>query len=460
MKATGALLRALAALGALVAARIRRHPLRALLLTNLASLSLALHAASRSSGGVRALLIRLLLRAARATPIVRGQVVRMKAQMRERIERMVVKDLGPVTCELPADGMAEAELAAQLRQWAAAETSWRAGKVSGTVYSGDEGLTRLMAEASRLYALSNPLHPDVFPSVRKMEAEVVGMCARLFHCDPEQGGCGTMTSGGTESIVLAAKAYRDHALATRGIVAPEMVLASSGHAAFVKAAHLLGIRPVRVPVCARTFRADVEAMARAITRNTVMVVGSTPSFAQGVLDPIGSLSEVCAARGVGLHVDCCLGSLLLPLMARLGRQVEPFDFRLRGVTSLSVDTHKYGFAPKGSSVVLYRSEELRSDGAAQSRALRGPAACARADRFTWWPAVPPCPPAAQALPVFCLRRLVGRYLRNAHTRRLAPRCAHRWHVGGHDAAGRERLPERLQPHTGGHAAHRRRRARH
>lgn len=358
--AAGALARALRALAERLAAHLRRHPLRALLLSNLATLALALHAASRSSGGVRALLVRLLLRAARATPVVRGQLVRMKAQMRERIERMVVKDLGATTCALPADGLGEAELTGRLREWAAAEAAaWRAGTVSGTVFSGEEGLTRLMAEAGRLYALSDPAHPDVFPSVRKMEAEVVAMCAGLFHCEAARGGCGTMTSGGTESILLAAKAYRDHARASRGVLCPEMVLPSSAHAAFDKAAALLGIAAVRVPVHAQSFRADVQAMAAAVTRNTVLLVGSAPSYAQGVLDPIGELSELALAKGVGLHVDCGLGSLLLPLMGRLGRQLPLLDFRLPGVCSLSVGTHSYGFGPKGSAVLLYRTAELR-----------------------------------------------------------------------------------------------------
>jgi len=170
--------------------------------------------------------------------------------------------------------------------------------------------------------------------------------------------CGTVTSGGTESILLAMKTYRDWAREKSGIMAPEMVLPSSAHAAFDKAAQYFGIKIVRVPV-GTDFRADVAAMKEAITDNTVVVVGSAPSFPHGVIDPIEELSELARERGTGFHTDACLGGFLLPWAERLGYKVPPFDFRLPGVTSVSVDTHKYGYAPKGTSVILYRGWELR-----------------------------------------------------------------------------------------------------
>jgi sphinganine-1-phosphate aldolase len=344
-------------LAAILRERVRKSPLWSLLATNAASLFLALHLAARRSGGLRALLIRTLLRAARATPLVRGQLVKVKASVREKFERMVAKDIGQTTCELPPDGMSDALLSAQLRQWSGAEMAWRAGKVSGTVYSGDDALTRLMAEAFRLYALSNPMHPDVFPSVRKMEAEIVSMVLRLFHGG--HGCCGTMASGGTEAILLACKAHRDEARETRGVLEPEMVVPSTAHAAFLKAGHYLGVRVIRVPVDPVTFQADPRAMARAISRRTILLVASAPSFAQGVIDPVDELAQLARASGVGLHVDCCAGSLLLGLMGKLGYECKPFDFALDGVSSISCDMHTYGFAPKGTAVVLYASEELR-----------------------------------------------------------------------------------------------------
>jgi sphinganine-1-phosphate aldolase len=165
---------------------------------------------------------------------------------------------------------------------------------------------------------------------------------------------GTVSSGGTESIFLAVKAYRDRA----GIAEPEMVLPTTAHAAFHKAAHLLGVRAVKVPV-GDDGRADVAATEAALGERTILLVGSAPGFPHGLIDPIEELSELALARGVGFHTDACLGGFLLPWAERLGRPVPPFDFRLPGVTSMSADTHKFGYAPKGTSVVLYRGAELR-----------------------------------------------------------------------------------------------------
>jgi sphinganine-1-phosphate aldolase len=336
---------------------ICKQPLRMLVVTNFASLLIALQLASRHFGGLRGLVVRAYLCAARGTPAARSQLVKMKAQVREKIERMVVKNIGAPTLALPAHGVPDAQISARLHEWSGAESSWRQGRISGTVYSGEDELTRLQAEVFELYAVSNPMHPDVFPSVRKMEAEVVMMVLRLFRAPPL--GCGTMTSCGTESILLACKAYRDHARETRGVIDPEMVVPTTAHAAFFKAGHYLGIRVIRVPVDPRSFRADVHAMGRAITRNTVLVGASAPSFAQGVIDPIAPLAALARAAGVGLHVDCCVGSFLIAMMDDLGYDVPPFDFRVEGVSSLSCDTHKYGFAPKGSAVIMYADPVLR-----------------------------------------------------------------------------------------------------
>ena len=177
----------------------------------------------------------------------------------------------------------------------------------------------------------------------------------------EQGGervVGTVTSGGTESIMLAVRTYRDWARSRRGITQPELVIPVSAHAAFEKAAHSFGVELRRVPLDAN-YRVDVEAMAAAVNRNTIALVGSAPSFPHGAIDPIPELASLAQARGVPLHVDACLGGFVLPWAERLGYTVPQFDFRLEGVTSMSADTHKYGYAAKGTSVVLYRGEELR-----------------------------------------------------------------------------------------------------
>ncbi|MCP4358584.1 MAG: aminotransferase class V-fold PLP-dependent enzyme, partial [Chloroflexi bacterium] len=176
--------------------------------------------------------------------------------------------------------------------------------------------------------------------------------------DPEKGIVGSISSGGTESILLAMKTYRDYARDKRGIRRPEMIVPTTVHAAFDKASQYFGIKMVRIPVN-DDFRADTVATRKAITRNTIVVVGSAPSFPHGTIDPIEELSELARARGIGFHTDACLGGFVLPWAKKLGYGVPPFDFSLPGVTSISADTHKYGYAAKGTSVVLYRGQELR-----------------------------------------------------------------------------------------------------
>jgi len=170
--------------------------------------------------------------------------------------------------------------------------------------------------------------------------------------------CGTVSSGGTESILLAMKTYRDYAREKGGITKPEMIAPASAHAAFDKAGEYFNIDVIRTPL-GDDFRADVAATEKAITDNTIVLVGSAPQFPHGVIDPIGELSELARSRGIGFHTDGCLGGFLLPWAERLGYDVPPFDFRLPGVTSISADTHKYGYAAKGTSVILYRGHELR-----------------------------------------------------------------------------------------------------
>lgn len=260
--------------------------------------------------------------------------------------------------ELPSRGLDEDELFTIMERYTGKELAlWGPGQVSGGVYHGGRDLTRIIAKAYEMFALSNPLHPDIFPMVRKMEAEVVAMTLRLFNA-PEDG-CGTMTSGGTESILMAMKAYRDYAEEKKGITEPEIVVPETAHAAFDKAAFYFKIRIIRTPVSKETFKADVGAMAAAISSNTVALVASAPQFPQGVFDDVAAIAELAKKRDIPLHVDSCLGSYLVPFLDEAGYPVPPFDFRLPGVTSISCDTHKFGYAPKGSSTVLYRRPEHR-----------------------------------------------------------------------------------------------------
>ncbi|HET9498751.1 MAG TPA: aminotransferase class V-fold PLP-dependent enzyme, partial [Marmoricola sp.] len=228
------------------------------------------------------------------------------------------------------------------------------GRTLAYVY--DSGLAeddRIGAEAVAAYSGSNGLDPTAFPSLLQMENELVGFACDLL--DAPQSAVGSVTSGGTESVLLAVQAARD---ARPSVRRPSMELPTTAPAAFHKAAHYFGVEAVPVEVD-DSFRARPEAMAAAIDDRTVLVVASAPSYAQGVVDPVGPIAQAAAERGVRCHVDACIGGWVLPYAARLGRPVEPWTFAVEGVTSISVDLHKYAYAPKGTSILLHRTPELR-----------------------------------------------------------------------------------------------------
>lgn len=234
---------------------------------------------------------------------------------------------------------------------------WKGGKVSGAVYHGGDDLSELLADSIRQFLVSNPLHPDVFPGVRRMEAEIVSMVLRMYNAPST--AVGATSSGGTESILLSCLAMREWARATKGITEPELVVPVSVHAAFDKAGQYFGIKVHHIPVDAITRKVQVGRVARAINANTIGLVGSAPNFPDGIIDDIPNLAKLAKRHNILLHVDCCLGSFLVPFLDKAGFETEPFDFRIEGVTSISCDTHKYGFGPKGLSTILYRSAELR-----------------------------------------------------------------------------------------------------
>ncbi len=272
------------------------------------------------------------------------------------------QDTFPSFPRLPDQGLPRSEITALVEALAEAENPrWRDGFASGAVYNGDPEHVAFLNQVYAAHSQSNPLHADLWPSVTKFEAEIVSMTARMLgagHAAAEAPIVGTVSSGGTESILLAMRAYRDHAIERRGIARPEIVAPVTAHAAFDKAARFFGMPLVRVDVDGG-YRADLTALAGAVTERTAVVVGSAPTFPHGVIDPIPQIAELAAQRGAGCHVDACLGGFILPWAERLGYPVPPFDFRLPGVTSMSADTHKYGYAAKGSSVVLYRGNDLR-----------------------------------------------------------------------------------------------------
>ncbi len=256
---------------------------------------------------------------------------------------------------LTSQGMSHQDVLSRMREMRSEDARWQEGRTWSLVYNAGEDIRRLTAEAYTEFMSENGLSPLAFPSLRRFESEVLAIGAELFHGET---AAGTMTSGGTESILMAVKTARDFARAERGITEPEMVLPASVHPAFQKAAHYFGVKAVNVPL-APDFRADVDAMRAAVGPRTVLVVGSAPAYPQGVVDPIPALAAMAQEQGVLFHVDACLGGFLLPFARKLGHAIAEFDFAVPGVTSLSADLHKYGYAAKGASLVLYRSAELR-----------------------------------------------------------------------------------------------------
>lgn len=257
--------------------------------------------------------------------------------------------------ELNTEGRTREQVLAEMRGLRKGDANWREGKTFSLVYNAGDDVSALLAEAYTLFMAENGLSPIAFPSLRRFEAEVGAITARLFH-GPEAAG--SMTSGGSESVLMAVKTARDHARATRGVREPQMVVPVSAHPAFDKAGHYFGVEVVHAPLAA-DFRVDVAAMEKLITDRTVLVVGSAPAYPHGVIDPIAEIAALAQRHGVLCHVDACLGGFLLPFAERLGHPVPAFDFRVPGVTSISADLHKYGYAAKGASIVMYRDRALR-----------------------------------------------------------------------------------------------------
>jgi len=257
---------------------------------------------------------------------------------------------------LPERGRATGEVLEALEDLRAGDVDWRSGRAFTLAYNAGPEVLELAREAYGRFSSENALNVDAFPSLRKLQADVIGMLAELLHGGPEAAGF--MTTGGTESLLMAVLAARERGRAERGVTAPEVVLPTSAHAAFEKAAHYFGVRSVRVPV-RDDWRADAEAMAAAVSPNTVLLVASAPQYPQGVIDPVSAVAAVAEQAGVPCHVDACMGGMTLPFLERLGEPVPAWDFRVPGVSSISVDLHKYGYTAKGASVILHRTKALR-----------------------------------------------------------------------------------------------------
>lgn len=251
-------------------------------------------------------------------------------------------------------GLNHQEITEALEAMQEQDADWRSGRTWSLVYSAGDQHDDVISSAYSRFFHENGLSPTAFPSLERMEREVVQDLLGHVGADPSTAG-GTMASGGTESIILAMKAYRDSA----GVSDPSIVVPSTAHPAFAKAAELLGLRALVVPV-GNTYRADVDAMATAVDTSSIALVASAPAYPYGLVDPILELGQLAERKAIGLHVDACLGGVPLPFLRDMGRKVDPFDFSVPGVTSMSIDLHKYGYGAKGASAVLYRHRHLRN----------------------------------------------------------------------------------------------------
>ena len=254
---------------------------------------------------------------------------------------------------LPETGLGREKVIERLKARKHGDPDYKAPRTWSLVYYLDDEHTEFVQEAYNLFFSENALNPLAFKSLKDMEHQVVRMTANMMHGNPST--VGTMTSGGTESCLLAVKTWRDYARAKRrGIKRPEMILADTAHVAWLKGAEYFDVKPVAVPV-GKNMRLDPAEVERKINRNTILIVASAPDYPHGMIDPIGELGEIAEKHKVPLHVDSCLGGFLLPFLEDIGRPIPPFDFRIPGVCSISADVHKYGFAAKGASIILYRN---------------------------------------------------------------------------------------------------------
>ena len=259
---------------------------------------------------------------------------------------------------LPAEGTDAAAVLHELAAMKERDVRWRDGRAFTLAYYAGPEAQAVSEEAYRAYATENALNTDAFPSLRRIQAEVVEIVTGWLGGDAQSAGF--MTSGGTESLLLTVKAARERGRRERGVERPNVVLPTSAHAAFEKGCAYFGVESRRIPV-GSDWRADPDAMHDAIDDDTVLVVGSAPQYPQGVIDPIPAIAALATERSINCHVDACMGGVTLTYLARLGHEVPPWNLSVDGVTSISVDLHKYGYTAKGAGVLLHRSKQLRAD---------------------------------------------------------------------------------------------------
>lgn len=290
-------------------------------------------------------------------PIISDRIQKKKDEIKMKIFLDLLKNYDKVTFHnsLPIKSTKQHLIIYNLKQQKEMlNRNWKG--LSGIIYHSDENICNLQLKIYKMFKFTNLLHSDIFVLTRKLEAEVIRMTLSLFHGNNES--CGVFTSGGTESIILACMAYRNRGYRKLGILQPEIIVPKTAHSAFYKACHILNIKIVRTEVNGE-YKTDIKRLKKKINSNTILIVASAPCYPYGIIDNISKIADIANKNNVPVHVDCCLGGFLLPFMDKTGYCVDPFDFRISGVKSISADIHKYGFSPKGASVIMYRDKKLR-----------------------------------------------------------------------------------------------------
>ncbi len=253
---------------------------------------------------------------------------------------------------MPEHGADSEEILAQLEEFKGQDPRYKEGRVWSLVYYLDEQHSDFIKDSYHRFACENGLNPGAFKSLKKMETEVISATADILNGTDEV--CGVVTSGGTESCLMAVKTYRDMARDQRKVKKPEMIMATTAHVAWFKASEYFGVKIRLVPL-KKDFTPDLKKLKRLINRNTVMILGSAPEYPHGTIDPIAEMGKIAKKKGIPLHVDACVGGFILPFMEMNGESLPPWDYRVPGVTSISADIHKYGYAAKGASTITYRN---------------------------------------------------------------------------------------------------------
>eukprot|EP00026_Physarum_polycephalum_P006604 Phypoly_transcript_06653.p1 GENE.Phypoly_transcript_06653~~Phypoly_transcript_06653.p1 ORF type:complete len:531 (+),score=55.01 Phypoly_transcript_06653:139-1731(+) len=309
--------------------------------------------------GIQKTVFGMLMLLVRRVPVLNDQVTKaLDAEVDKSVSLFFKKKIDvPDLHHIPINGESQDTIMQWLNTLQAVDADAHTGRLFAYAYPTKPEHEEIIKQAHNLFMQHNALNPIAFPALRKFEVEVVRMTAAMLHGDKDVRG--TMTSGGSESLLLAVKTYRDRALELYGITEPEMILCVTAHAVFEKAAKYFGVKTVRVGFIKDTYEMDVQEVERSITKNTVLIVASAPQFPHGIVDPVVDLGVVALRHNIPLHVDACIGGFMLPWVRKLGYPVPDFDFAVPGVTSITADVHKYGYSVKGASVILYKNDSYR-----------------------------------------------------------------------------------------------------